>query len=496
MRRATAILVAAIGAAGIAARFTPTSPLWLDEALSVNLASLGLADLPDALRHDGHPILYYALLGLWIDLIGDGDQAVRWLSGLFSAAAVPVMWAAARRRMGPAPAAYTALLAAASPFLIRYGSEARMYALVTLIAALGWWATEAALENPSRWRLAGVAAAVAAGLHTHYWMIWLTTGTAAVLVIGGIRRPERRRALGSILAAVAVGSLTFAGWLGVFADQLRHTGTPWAKWARPAEVAVEAMEAIGGGTRFEPVLLGVVLTLAVVAGATIRHTGPDWVEIASPSRNPTGPLVGVAVIAMGAGGLAAAATGGGFEARYTAVVVPLLLGLAGRGLAGLPGRAGPAALLAVAAFGVVVAVEDGLRDRSQGRQVADVIDEQSAPGDLVVICPDQLAPAALRYLDAPLAVRTYPPTADPALVDWYDYRDRIAAADPAAYARAVTDREGPGDIWMVMMTSYRGLEGRCEAVAAELGRGRTRQTLIWPGHQYEPMLLHRFRAEP
>ena len=196
VRRATAILVAAIGAAGIAARFTPASPLWLDEALSVNLASLGLADLPDALRHDGHPILYYALLGLWIDLIGDGDQAVRWLSGLFSAAAVPVMWAAARRRMGPVPAAYTALLAAASPFLIRYGSEARMYALVTLIAALGWWATEAALENPSRWRLAGVAAAVAAGLHTHYWMIWLTTGTAAVLVIGGIRRPERRRALG------------------------------------------------------------------------------------------------------------------------------------------------------------------------------------------------------------------------------------------------------------------------------------------------------------
>lgn len=506
MKRTAAILIAAIGAAGIAARFTPGSPLWLDEALSVNLASLGLADLPAALRRDGHPILYYALLGFWIDLIGDGDRAARGLSGLFSAAAVPVMWAAARRRAGPKAAAYTAVLAAASPFLIRYGSEARMYALVVLIAALGWWATEAALEKPSGWRLAGVAAAAAAGLHTHYWMIWLAVGTAAVLAVGWIRRPERRRALGSILAALAAGGLTFAGWLGVFADQFRHTGTPWAKWARPAEVAVEAMEGIGGGARFEPVLLGVVLTLAIAAGATIRRTGPDWVEIASPARNPAGPLAGVAAIAMVAGGLAAAATGGAFESRYTAVVVPLLLGLAGRGLAGLPGRVGPTALAAVAAFGVVVAVEDGLRDRTQGRQAADAIDEQSAPGDLVVICPDQLAPAALRYLDAPLEVRTYPPTADPRLVDWYNYRDRIAAADPAAFARGVIGEPASGDaasgdaasgdIWMVMMTSYRGLEGRCEAVEAELGRGRTRRTLIWPGRQYEPMFLHRFEADP
>ena len=499
MKRTAAILVVAIGAAGIAARFTPSSPLWLDEALSVNLASLELADLPGALRRDGHPILYYALLGFWTDLVGDGDRAVRGLSGLFSAAAVPVIWAAARRRTGPTAATYTAVLAAASPFLIRYGSEARMYALVVLIAALGWWATEAALEKPSGWRLAGVAAATAAGLHTHYWMIWLAVGAAAVLVVGWVRGPDRRRALGSILAAVAAGVLAFAGWLGVFADQLRHTGTPWAKWARPAEVAVEALEGIGGGTRFEPVLLGVVLTLAIAAGATIRRTGPDWVEIASPGGNPAGPMAGVAAIALGAGGLTAAVTGGAFEARYTAVVVPLLLGLAGRGLAGLPGRAGAVALLAVAAFGVVVAVEDGLRDRTQGRQVADAIDEQSGPGDLVVICPDQLAPATLRYLDAPVAVQTYPPTGDPRVVDWYDYRDRIAAADPAAYAQTVlAEAEATGDIWMVMMTSYRGLEGRCETVAEEIGRGRTRtrQTLIWPGRQYEPMFLHRFRAEP
>ena len=49
----TAVAVAVI------ARFVTTSPLWLDEALSVNIASLPLGDIPDALRQDGHPPLYY-----------------------------------------------------------------------------------------------------------------------------------------------------------------------------------------------------------------------------------------------------------------------------------------------------------------------------------------------------------------------------------------------------------------------------------------------------
>ncbi len=46
-------------ALGVVARFVATSPLWLDEALSVHIASLPMGDIPDALRHDGHPPLYY-----------------------------------------------------------------------------------------------------------------------------------------------------------------------------------------------------------------------------------------------------------------------------------------------------------------------------------------------------------------------------------------------------------------------------------------------------
>src|SRR5687767_12138522 len=52
-------------AAGIAFRFLARSELWLDEALSVNVAHLPLSELPETLRHDGSPPLYYVLLHFW-----------------------------------------------------------------------------------------------------------------------------------------------------------------------------------------------------------------------------------------------------------------------------------------------------------------------------------------------------------------------------------------------------------------------------------------------
>ena len=53
-------VIALVG--GLVLRVYAPSPLWLDEALSVNLASLPPSDLVDALRNDGHPALYLSLI--------------------------------------------------------------------------------------------------------------------------------------------------------------------------------------------------------------------------------------------------------------------------------------------------------------------------------------------------------------------------------------------------------------------------------------------------
>ena len=499
-------LAVTAAAAGAVLRFAAPSPLWLDEVLSVNIASLPAGDAVSALRHDGHPLLYYLLLGAWIDAFGSSDAAVRALSGLFSLAAAPVIWAAARRRLGSESARFAGVLALTSPFLIRYGAEARMYALVVLLAALGWWLADACLERPKPWRSAALALTTAAGLLTHYWMIWLAAAAAAALAVQWLRLPSRRARITPVLAAMAAGGLAFVPWVPILAGQAAHTGTPWAKWARPAEVAVETIHALGGGKRFEPMLLGVLLAVAASVGATAVRAGGGrrgggggegrWaLELGGPGRNPAGPLVAVAAGALGAGGLTAMLTGGAFEARYAAVAVPLLLALAGRGLAALPPGAARLALAALGLFGVVAAADDARRDRSQGREVALAIESGGESGDAVVFCPDQLAPAVLRYLDLPVSALTFPPTSDPGRVDWYDYDDRISGAEPAQTAATASRLAGPSSsVWLVMAPGYLGFERRCEALSAELGRDRASQQLVLGRPVYEPMFLSRHRA--
>ena len=70
-----ALAVGVVVTAGIAARFVARSHLWLDEALTVNIAGLPLQHLAEALRHDGSPPLYYVVLHGWIRLFGTGTVA-------------------------------------------------------------------------------------------------------------------------------------------------------------------------------------------------------------------------------------------------------------------------------------------------------------------------------------------------------------------------------------------------------------------------------------
>ena len=66
LRIAVGVAVGLAIAAGLFLRFWTRSGLWLDEALTVNIARLPLHDIPDALKHDGAPPLYYYLLHFWM----------------------------------------------------------------------------------------------------------------------------------------------------------------------------------------------------------------------------------------------------------------------------------------------------------------------------------------------------------------------------------------------------------------------------------------------
>src|ERR1700690_4463581 len=158
--RATVIAVTAVLAAGLVFFFWTRSDLWLDEALSVNIVRLPLGHLDQALRHDGAPPLYYAILPVWGSLFGSGDRAVRSLSGLCMVGAAVALWFVGRRVAGRAGAWTAVILVAANPYAIRYATETRMYALEILLVSWGILAFRRALESPTAARVAQFGAIV------------------------------------------------------------------------------------------------------------------------------------------------------------------------------------------------------------------------------------------------------------------------------------------------------------------------------------------------
>ena len=87
---------------------------WIDEGLSVGIASFPLDEIPGALRQDGSPPLYYMLLGVWTRWFGDGEARTHALSLGFALLTIPSGFALARTIFSERAGWYTAVLAASS----------------------------------------------------------------------------------------------------------------------------------------------------------------------------------------------------------------------------------------------------------------------------------------------------------------------------------------------------------------------------------------------
>ncbi|MEO7556180.1 MAG: glycosyltransferase family 39 protein [Acidimicrobiales bacterium] len=493
--------VAVVGAVvvGVALRFVTSSHLWLDEALSVDIARLPIGDIPAALRHDGHPPLYYLLLHGWMAVFGEGATAVRALSGALAVATLPLAWLAGRRVAGVAGGWWALGLFALCPFLVRYGTETRMYALVTLLVLAGWLLVRRALEQPNLARLAPIAAVSGLLLLTHYWALWLLGATVAVLAWHARSDVPARR----VLVAVAAGGVLLVPWLPAMLDQSAHTGTPWASPVRPTTMVTNSLADIGGGGFAEAVLLGYGLLALFAVGFAGRTTGERSIELDAagvPGLRPEAAVIGLTLAIATVVGYATHTT---FASRYVAALVPLFLLVAAVGAARLPGRTVPVvALVSVLALGAVGSAHNVVTDRTQAGVIVDAIRAGARADDLVVVCPDQLGPSVHRLLPGDLQLLVYPTLGDGALVDWRDYEARNQSADPAAFVAEILMRAraaGAQSIWVVASGSYKTLEGQCEAVLSGLGaQSPGAQEIVTDDSDayFEHASLTRFAAAP
>ncbi len=508
-RAAAAVVVVLVVAVGIVLRFDTRSALWLDEALTVNIASLPLHSIPGALRRDGAPPLFYVLLHFWMQVFGSSDPATRSLAGVIGVATLPVAWLAGRRVGGPVVAWVVLVLMASAPFAVYYSTEARMYSLVILLTGCGFLALESALRIRRPGSLVAIAVVTALLLYTQYWAIYLVLATVSWLVVlmvaahrhdrggDGWKRPAWS------LAAMGVGVLAFVPWLPTFLYQSKHTGTPWGA---PANFAA-LTNAVTGFASNQGVLStvasdqGRLLALLYFALAALALFGvgrtPRLVELDLHTR-PQGrglSFVFVMTLALAiTGGLLSSST---FSSRYTAVVfLPFLL-LVGYGTTTLLDPRGRAIVVVVAVLaGLAISFENVDTQRTQATQVAAVLNAHARPGDVIAFCPDQLGPSVERLLNDPdrYVMVTFPHGTGPRFVDWVDYEKAVHGTDPVAFAGRLRHQAGATHtVWLVWQPGYQTYGLRCGIMATALqtapGRTTSQPVTSDPVDYYEPMNL-------
>ncbi len=207
---------------------------WIDEGLSVGIADRPLGDIPDALRKDGSPPLYYMLLHFWLGIAGESEEGVRSLSLMCALLTIPAGWWAGKTVWGTHKAGwFAAALMAFNPFLSQYAQEARMYALVALLAIpvtvcfLRAYALDT--ENRRPWVI-GFAVSEALALYTHNWPIFFgaAAGAAWIVLFALAERARRKELFRDALLGFGGAALLYLPWVPTTLYQAQHTGAPWA----------------------------------------------------------------------------------------------------------------------------------------------------------------------------------------------------------------------------------------------------------------------------
>jgi uncharacterized membrane protein len=379
--------LAAITVAAAVIRFAVLGipSFWPDEGFTILLVRGSLGHVLDAIpKTESTPPLYFVLAWGWAKLFGTGEEGIRSLSALCGVLTVPVVAATATRLVDRRTGLVAGAMMAANPFLVWFAQEARAYALMVLLAAIGFHLFVKLLDRPARGALVGWVLTSALLLATHYYGVLIVAAEAGWL-LGAARAGARTR------AAVAVAAVGVAGLaLLPLAVTQRHNdfATPLAEnsstFLRALQVPKQFLvgfdapaEALLAVVCCAIALAGVALLLARRTPDERRRLRPAWFA---------GVVVVLVPVALGALGF------GFVSARYeVAAMVPLTICVAA-GLAAPTARRlgiGLAAALIGIWLGIVVAVaaDPLLQTRGDWRNAAKALGPVPPGGRVIVLTP-------------------------------------------------------------------------------------------------------------
>src|SRR5262245_57234386 len=176
------VAVACFGAAcavGLVFAFVglDTHSFWYDELFTARLLEPEPGTtLPSRIATDVHPPLYLLALGLFTDILGDSDWALRAFSAIAACGAIVLFIAGTRSAFSLPARLFGAAMATGSLFWFFQAQNARSYALCLLIGSAVMVIALALLQGEGRRRLllAGLLALMLAGSFVHFYLLYLS----------------------------------------------------------------------------------------------------------------------------------------------------------------------------------------------------------------------------------------------------------------------------------------------------------------------------------
>jgi hypothetical protein len=406
--------------------------LWMDEGLSIGIASQPLFDIPSVLRVDGSPPVYYMLLSIWMDLVGDGPGETQALSVAIALVAVPggmwAGWSLFGRRAGLICAA----LCAVNPFLTQFAQETRMYSLMLVLSLLATAAFLHVFAFGRRRYLPLFFVLLALMLYTHNWGLFLAVGLVCALVPCWYVSENRHSFWKDALIGFGGAGLLYLPWLPTLLHQIQHTGAPWLNppnFGAPIQISKSLL---GGGTPTVALLLAGGSGLAAVLARRVED------------KERTAVLAGaVTVLATLAVAWLVSQVSPAWTTRYLGVLLGPMLLIAALGIA----RAGTLGLVALVIILGIWAIPRsyGLENKSNASDLRrDAVPELSE-GDLVLSMQPEQAPLLAYHLEdlggAPKLQFGSPVglMENDRVMDWTDGFDRLEEATPATNLTPLLD---------------------------------------------------------
>jgi hypothetical protein len=420
---------------------------WIDEAISVGIASHPLHELHGLLRQDGSPPLYYLLLHGWMALWGRGEAATHALSLVFALLTVPVACWGGVSLFGRRAGVYCAILAAGLPFLTEYAQETRMYSLLVLLSLLVAVGFVHAFVYRRRRYLPLLALSLSVALYTHNWSLFegIACFVAFVVVAVGTPLPRRRGLWRDGALAFGAVALLYLPWLPTLLYQAQHTGAPWALAPVVWSLSVGGYFLVGGRGAAVALLLGAGSGFTALARARPRESRTETAAIALAILG-----IGTLLIAW-----VYAKTTPAWSGRYLAVIVGPLLLLVALGLARARGL-GVAALVLVCCFWILDPKSTSVYAKSNVAAVAYAMRPHTGPSTLVLSTQPEQVPTLAYYLPRVTRYATpLGPVPDPRVMDWRNALNRYERSSVATVLAPLIRSRSPGQrVLLVVPASF------------------------------------------